>query len=299
MLRQRLLFGTLLIVLVAALFWVDQWLGAIDISGTWPQRALGGRAELPAGIVLAGAFAVLAVLAARELAAIYRAKGIEVSRLVLVLGAVATCVVMYLSKGRDGSGGGAEVATLGAAVLICAMIAYAVPRKRTAGAAAAGAAAMFGWAYLGLLPGFYLLLRHDHSAWVVAGTIFVVKQCDTGAYFTGKALGRHKLIPWLSPGKTVEGLIGGLALSAATAVLFVWIGNRYGHTDMPLWYAAVTGAVIGGVGCVGDLLESLLKRDAGVKDSGTLIPGMGGVLDVLDSPLLAAPVAYWMIAGTG
>ncbi|MHC4589988.1 MAG: phosphatidate cytidylyltransferase, partial [Planctomycetota bacterium] len=116
-----------------------------------------------------------------------------------------------------------------------------------------------------------LALRRSHSAWIVVGVVVATKACDTGAYFTGRAVGRHKLIPWLSPGKTWEGLIGGVAL--ATAV----------------------GLALAAASRLGDLAVSLFKRGAGMKDSSTMLPGLGGVLDVLDSPLMVAPVAYWIL----
>jgi len=141
--------------------------------------------------------------------------------------------------------------------------------------------------------------------------VLVTKSCDIGAYSTGKTLGRHKLISWLSPGKTWEGLIGGMvtaglvtgAIVAVTRVLtspetVVGAGERsFMHlaAALSLSMAVVAGALLGGVGQVGDLLMSLFKRDAQVKDAGSILPGFGGVLDVLDSPLLAAPLAYWML----
>lgn len=155
-------------------------------------------------------------------------------------------------------------------------------------------------AYLGLLPSFLIQLR-----WLDAGAaaprdargalalaIFVPKCCDIGAYFTGRLLGRHPMSPHLSPKKTWEGLIGGLLLSAAAAVAM----NR------PLsvvrggdWSAAAFGLVVGGVGALGDLAESLIKRDCRRKDASQVLPGFGGVLDVIDAILFAAPVAYcWL-----
>jgi phosphatidate cytidylyltransferase len=126
--------------------------------------------------------------------------------------------------------------------------------------------------------------------------LLCVKFTDIGAYFGGRALGRRKLIPWLSPGKTWEGLFFGLLTAAAVgAVCAVWIDERRGYS-MYWWKGAIFGAVIGGIGQAGDLLESLMKRDAEVKDSGSLIPGFGGVLDVIDSPLLAAPFAYLLFS---
>ena len=117
------------------------------------------------------------------------------------------------------------------------------------------------------------------------------KFTDIGAYFGGRALGRHKLIPWLSPAKTWEGLLAGVITAG-----LVGMACAPQVSNLSWQKAFVFGAIIGGVGQLGDLLESLMKRDAEVKDSGTLIPGFGGILDVIDSPLLAAPFAYLLFS---
>ncbi len=108
-------------------------------------------------------------------------------------------------------------------------------------------------------------------------------------------MGRHKLIPWLSPGKTWEGLFFGLLTAGAMGA----VCTRYidpPHYNLPWWKGVIFGAIIGGIGQLGDLLESLMKRDAEVKDSGRLVPGFGGILDIIDSPLLAAPFAYLLFS---
>ena len=123
--------------------------------------------------------------------------------------------------------------------------------------------------------------------------VAVVKISDVGAFFTGRSLGRHKLFPRLSPKKTIEGLAGGIVSSIVMSLLFFWFTKgQLGTITFDLHDAIILGTVLPVVGVVGDLFESLLKRAAGVKDSGTLIPGMGGVLDVLDSLLFGAPVLY-------
>jgi phosphatidate cytidylyltransferase len=123
----------------------------------------------------------------------------------------------------------------------------------------------------------------------------VVKFTDIGAYFGGRALGKHKLIPWLSPGKTWEGLFFGLATAGLIGAVFSHFISQPDY-HLAWWKGVIFGAVIGGIGQLGDLLESLMKRDAEVKDSGRLIPGFGGILDIIDSPLLAAPFAYLMFS---
>ncbi|HAS82260.1 MAG TPA: hypothetical protein DCS43_06200 [Verrucomicrobia bacterium] len=123
--------------------------------------------------------------------------------------------------------------------------------------------------------------------------VAVVKFSDVGAYFSGRFLGRHKLCPRLSPKKTWEGFVGGTLSSLVVSLLFWHFANaQLGHLPLSLLNAVVLGLILPVIGVLGDLFESLLKRRAGMKDSGTLIPGMGGVLDVLDSLLFGAPVLY-------
>ena len=182
------------------------------------------------------------------------------------------------------------VATLTAAVL--GQLVQEVRRFAADGHAAARAAnGLFALVYLGLLPSFLVRLRWlpDVGLWAVLATIFVPKVCDIGAYFTGRAFGRHKMAPTLSPKKTWEGLAGGLAASAGTAVGISFAAPLFPHGPLE---AVAFGVVVGTVGVLGDLFESLLKRDAQVKDASAAIPGFGGVLDVIDSILFAAPVAY-------
>lgn len=124
----------------------------------------------------------------------------------------------------------------------------------------------------------------------VAVLMLAVWGMDMAAYAVGKAVGRHKLCPKISPGKTVEGAIGGLVAAVAlTAGLGHWLG-------LPLPHGFILGASIGVAGQAGDLFESLLKRRAGVKDSGSLLPGHGGVLDRFDSLLFAAPLTYFYLS---
>ena len=160
--------------------------------------------------------------------------------------------------------------------------------------------------YSGGLEWFLVALRVKHSTpanphifngttAIVLMILLCVKFTDIGAYFGGRAFGRHKLIPWLSPGKTWEGLFFGLLTAGAMGALC----TRYidpPNYNLPWWKGVIFGAVIGGIGQLGDLLESLMKRDAEVKDSGRLVPGFGGILDIIDSPLLAAPFAYLLFS---
>lgn len=130
--------------------------------------------------------------------------------------------------------------------------------------------------------------------------ILVVKVTDMTAYFTGCSIGRHKLIPRISPAKTWEGCAGGVLGGLATSLIFWWItSGQIGPVTFTVAHAAILGIVLSVTGIIGDLIESLMKRAAEVKDSGSIFKGMGGVMDVLDSLIFAAPVLYLflMLAG--
>jgi phosphatidate cytidylyltransferase len=149
----------------------------------------------------------------------------------------------------------------------------------------------FGLLYIGFGAAHLPLLFHlpAGNRWVVLLTLIIVA-ADAGAYYTGSNFGRRKLCPAVSPNKTVEGLMGGLGLAVVAASV---TGPLL--LSAPLFASAAAGLLLAAVGAVGDLIESVLKRAMGVKDSGTLLPGHGGILDRADSLLLAAPVLYYLL----
>ncbi len=164
------------------------------------------------------------------------------------------------------------------------------------------ATSIFALAYVGLLFSFLaqmrLLAGGALGVPAIASLVIVVKMGDTGAYTVGRLIGRRKLAPVLSPGKTIEGAIGGLAFACLGAWIAIeWLAplmrSEYAATSAtPSWGWLAYGLIVGLAGMLGDLAESLIKRDLGRKDSSDWMPGFGGVLDVLDSILFAAPVAY-------
>lgn len=148
----------------------------------------------------------------------------------------------------------------------------------------------------------YPLRYHDYAVGALAGTMLVMFPIavtwatDTGAYAFGRMFGRHKLIPSVSPAKTIEGALGGLLISVLGAWLYVqFLLKPFAHLSMLPLSIVAFGLIVGFVGQVGDLAESLLKRDAGVKDSSKLLPGHGGILDRFDSLLFVLPVAYLLL----
>ena len=157
--------------------------------------------------------------------------------------------------------------------------------------------------YIGVLLGVVVQLRWvagSDAGYLVIGSLLVVtKGGDVGAYFFGRLFGKRKMVPLLSPGKTWAGAVGALVGSALTAVAWMQIATPLftprGHDVWvaPPWFvAAFYGLILGATGLVGDLCESLIKRDVGKKDSSRLLPGFGGLLDLIDSVLYAGPVAY-------
>jgi phosphatidate cytidylyltransferase len=174
-----------------------------------------------------------------------------------------------------------------------------------AGSLLAGATAWFrkaqpvlngmGALYIGL-PSLSVVALRMHSnagAFVVIALFIVIWAADTGALLTGRVLGGPKLVPALSPNKTWAGFAGGLVLPAAGLAIYVTLLHGTG------WKAAVLGASLALAAHAGDLFESWIKRRVGRKNSGSLIPGHGGVLDRIDSTLFAAPVAFLLIVGFG
>lgn len=170
-----------------------------------------------------------------------------------------------------------------------------VSRSNTAGLLAISTT-LFGLMYVPWLLNFVQKINffpglEKSGKFYVLYFIVVTKFSDTGAYAVGSLIGRHKMIPRISPGKTWEGFGGAVAVSTLASVLFAhFAGQRL--TGMNWQHAVVLGVVLSTAAVMGDLIESLFKREAGVKDSGRYFPGIGGILDLLDSLLFNAPLMY-------
>ena len=158
------------------------------------------------------------------------------------------------------------------------------------------AAALFALAWIGLLGGFATLLAGlDNGAWAVITFVLLPVASDTGGYFSGVLLGKHPMAPTIAPKKSWEGFGGSIALSTLSGIVCAQFA-----LDITWWWGIILGVACTIAGTAGDLSESLLKRDLGVKDMGSIFPGHGGVLDRVDSILVCAPVVYiLLLAATG
>lgn len=155
---------------------------------------------------------------------------------------------------------------------------------------------VFAMGYVAILLGHFILLRHlEQGVAVVFFVLIVTWLADTGGYVFGRAFGRHRLAPVLSPNKTMEGFLGGILFSlTGAAICQIWF---FSFVSLP--QSLFLGFLLAVCGTLGDLTESAIKRSVQVKDSGTLIPGHGGVLDRIDSLLLSAPGFYYYAVLTG
>jgi len=157
---------------------------------------------------------------------------------------------------------------------------------------------LLGVVWVGAGLGFLLLVRDipDHGFWAVMAVLFTVFAADTAAFFVGRAVGRHKMAPAISPGKTWEGLVGGVAAAMLVAFVILY-KDRDEFLSIP--EMLLLGAAVALAAVLGDLFESAVKRDLEVKDSGRLLGGHGGMLDRLDALLWAGPAAYFVVLAVG
>ena len=241
--------------------------------------------------VFNGTIAIIAVLALHEFLSLGKAKGYDVPSalcIAIMLVIMASFILEQLSV---------ELGMFTALLVIPAW--YVVARKNLENSLPSSAIAVLATTYVGMLGGSLIRLHNDfpEGSKLVFFLLLVVWLGDSGAYYVGKTFGKHKLSPHISPKKTIEGLVGGIAASIITAVV---IHFTFFET-FPLLHAIIAGVILSFAGVVGDLAESMWKRSAAVKDSGTLIPGHGGFLDRFDSILFTAPIlyTYWALLVRG
>jgi len=289
----RVLYGAVMMAMLAGLLYLDWWIEGRLRAGTQGPDALRQSPLycLPTTLVLLG----LSVKAFFELRRLARACGAKVLPAAGMIATVGLVTFPYW-YGLLSTVIRADWLWQMPPVLMFLWLAVAgvcaeqMIRHRTTNALPNIAATLLSVLYLGIGGAIILAIRRIALAPLVMFLV-AVKFTDIGAYFTGVLFGRHKMIPWLSAGKTWEGLAGGLVVGVGVAVLgaLVWLGESTGAA-LGRW--AAFAAVVALAGQFADLCESLLKRSADVKDSGAVVPEFGGVLDIIDSPLLAAPVAF-------
>jgi phosphatidate cytidylyltransferase len=255
------------------------------------------------GLPLAALLAVAGALATGELFGLAERGGTRPARAVGMATAAAIPLVTYLALARPSvavtvADAGVYAAALWLLLVLTWGLAARSPDDRPLEAVSV---TLLGVAYTGGLPAFLILIRHGQlplqswaGAWLVFFPLVVTWVCDTAAMFGGRTFGGPKLAPTVSPGKTRSGTVAGVIGALAVAPVFsAWIFPRVG-VEIRLWQAVAVAGVLSVVGQVGDLAESLFKRQAGVKDSSHLIPGHGGVLDRLDSLYFVVPVTAAM-----
>lgn len=302
--RKRVISGVLLILGLLGAAVLDSVLDGVASPG-W-LRPIGAGETLPPGLLVLPIVLTLAALMGSEIAEILRRTDVPAHKPITSAIAVAGVVIVaFVPLGADGLTGAAIMSTA-VAVVAVGSLAYYARHRQVQGVIASACGALLAFSVVGVTLGFMVSIRREHAVWVLVWLIITTKCSDIGALLVGLRLGKTKLIPWLSPGKTWEGFAGGVAASGLVgaggawwlAAAQLWPGIAPG-SGQPVWTAALLGGLLGMVfgivGQAGDLVASLLKRDAGVKDSGSGVPGMGGVLDVIDSLLLVTPLGFWML----
>lgn len=271
MLKQRLIFGTLMTAAFAGVVLLDS---RLDISG----------------MLLAVLVALLMVPGSFELSKLAAAKGIKILLPVSLPASILLATSWYWLQGHEARA--AYPVLLAFALMACLM--YQRIRYGLSGVLANCGAACFSIVYLGLLGAFVPAVYIEFGPWYLLMLVFVVKCSDIGAYTAGRLFGRHKFSPVISPKKTWEGLAGAVAAAVVAAVVFAV------YCDIMVWQlGALFGACFALIGQLGDLAESMIKRDAETKDASNDVPGFGGILDVVDSILITAPFGYLFFYALG
>jgi phosphatidate cytidylyltransferase len=272
-LTRRIIFAVIAAPAGIAAIYFGDWalatmLAVLSALGAWElfrfSKETGTRAFEPAGIALA-AFVPIAVHASR----------LGVYDLPLT-GILALVLLVFASSLWFRGPGGRPLASVSITV--------------------------FGVIYASMITYVYALRYHPYAVGALAGTLVAVLPVlltwatDIGAYAFGRMFGKTKLMPSVSPGKTIAGAVGGLVLTVIVCLLYVrFLLIPYAQIGFTIQGAVLFGIIVSVAGQTGDLAESLLKREAGVKDSSTLLPGHGGILDRFDSLLFVLPVAYLVI----
>ncbi|MBW8035933.1 MAG: hypothetical protein FVQ79_09955 [Planctomycetes bacterium] len=280
MLKQRLIFGTLMAIAFVGILLTGAYLdGSINSANeNKPIQAT----------LLCILIALLAIPAQLEMASLVRTKNASLFTPLAIVASVLLATSWYVKQFFPNHPDFQTyyIAFTAAFTLLAAFF-YQARKFGTQGTVINCSVTFFSVFYLGFLSSFVLGIRVDFGLWPLFMFIFVVKSSDIGAYTLGKLFGKHKFSPRISPGKTWEGMAGAVLFAAVVSVIFSNVYNI-----MNTGPAILFGILFAFLGQLGDLAESMIKRDVEIKDSSKTLPGFGGVLDVIDSPLATAPIAY-------
>jgi phosphatidate cytidylyltransferase len=285
MLKHRLFFGTLMTISFTGIVILDGWLNGSLSGPITDDKSLQSTGCLPAGTILGILIVILIILAQLELSNLAAVKNLRIFTTVSTIASILLATTWYWP----------QIIKISPPLYLSFVLAFALLGFLLCQYTCYGATAVlancgvncFSIIYLGLLSGFVLALRIDFGLWPLLMFIFVVKSSDIGAYAIGSLFGKHKFSPKISPAKTWEGMAGAVITAVIVALVFA-----VGLDIMVCWLAVIFGFCFAAIAQAGDLAESMMKRDVKQKDSGNKVPTFGGVLDIVDSPLVAAPFAY-------
>lgn len=250
--------------------------------------------------LVAPAYLVLSLVGVQELSSMLALRGIRVRRWSL-WGATALTLPASLPAGYPGMpplalGVSWRELLLGLFALFLIGLEVVHPRQDSVNTIVH---TLFAYLYVPWLLGYVVTLRYTPDGtlglWYLTLPMLAIFASDVGGYAFGSWLGRRKLAPLISPNKTVEGSLGGLALSVVVVAAATFLLERLGHLHVDLYDGLLFSLLVGSAAQLGDLFESLIKRWVGVKDAGFFLPGHGGVLDRLDSTLFAVPITYYFV----
>lgn len=277
MLKYRLIFGTLMAAAFVAVVMFDGWL-----DGSISREIADKQVQ---GTILWVLISLLAIPAQLELASLASVRKLKIFTPITIVASILLASNWYL-PGLINFPRADYIAFIVCGTLL-ALFLYQAVKYQTDNVISNCSVSLFSVIYLGGLSSFVLGIRVVFGLWPLLMFVFVVKFADIGAYTFGRIFGKHKFSPKISPGKTWEGMAGAAVAAAIVAVVFAV------KCDIMPWYLAILfGVLFAFIGQLGDLAESMIKRDAQRKDSSSSVPGFGGVLDVIDSPLVAALFAY-------
>jgi phosphatidate cytidylyltransferase len=282
MLKYRLLFGVLMAGAFIGLAVLDGWLDGALTASRQDDKAVQGA-------ILCLLIMVLQIPMHLELAGLVQTRGLKIPVAVTITGSSILVLIPFLQHWL----GWTCQWLPGFVLFLCFLALFAVHAVRFGvdGVIRSCCAGSLAILYLGWLSCFAMAMRVDFGLWPVVTFVLVVKFSDIGAYTVGRLIGRHKIAPRISPGKTWEGLAGACIFAVILSVVFAECTGIMTRSA-----AIVFGGCFAIIGQMGDLVESMLKRDAVQKDSSSHVPGFGGLLDVLDSLLIASPLAYMFFA---